>query len=115
MTETLPIAGNIDFGYMFGYSEHFALRGRILSPSKCRNVLFRQNSATSIVMFYFFLLILDVPEFSIGKVFPEVELQIRDADTGTVLGPHEKGEICIKTSSVLKGYFGNEKVKILKL
>jgi hypothetical protein len=40
MTEALPIAGNIDFGYMFGYSESFAIHGRV-------GLKFHQNAEMS--------------------------------------------------------------------
>lgn len=33
-----------------------------------------------------------------------------DTKTGKPLGPYEKGELCIKNPSVMKGYCGNEKL-----
>lgn len=45
-----------------------------------------------------------------GKVFPGVEVQVRDPETGEILGVREQGEICAKTESTFLEYFENPKV-----
>ncbi|XP_021957098.2 probable 4-coumarate--CoA ligase 3 [Folsomia candida] len=51
----------------------------------------------------------DQPEFTVGKVFPGVEVQVRDPETGEILGVREQGEICAKTESTFLEYFENPK------
>lgn len=51
-----------------------------------------------------------MPEFSVGKPAPGVLIQVRDAETLTILGPNQKGEICVKSDCSFQGYFGNPEV-----
>ena len=44
------------------------------------------------------------------QVVPGAVITIRNPDTGEVLGPNERGEICIKTERNFVGYINNEKV-----
>lgn len=52
----------------------------------------------------------DLPDFSVGKPYPEVILQIRDPESLEVLGPHQKGEICVQGPGLFKSYLLNQEV-----
>ncbi|XP_064087705.1 uncharacterized protein LOC135202303 isoform X2 [Macrobrachium nipponense] len=45
---------------------------------------------------------------SCGKLLPNVTAKVLDTTTGSVLGPNEIGELCIKTPSMMTGYHQNE-------
>ncbi|KAK4884448.1 hypothetical protein RN001_000719 [Aquatica leii] len=42
-----------------------------------------------------------------GKLVCNSTAKIINVDTNTILGPYEKGEICIKSLSIMKGYLNN--------
>ena len=44
---------------------------------------------------------------TVGRFWPGVTGQIRDMSTGEVLGPGQTGELCIKSYSIMKGYYNN--------
>jgi len=52
-----------------------------------------------------------MPPFSVGRISPGCELQIRDSDTGKILGPHERGEVCVKSQTVFPYYYRNPEVR----
>lgn len=52
----------------------------------------------------------DLPDFSVGKPYPDTDLQIRDPDTFQVLGPNQHGEICVKTPGLFHSYLFNPEV-----
>ncbi|KAL5995192.1 hypothetical protein ACLOJK_025250 [Asimina triloba] len=45
---------------------------------------------------------------SVGQLFPTFRAKVADAETGGALGPNERGEIWLKSPTVMKGYLGNE-------
>lgn len=45
---------------------------------------------------------------SVGKVFPDMEVKVRDPETGKSLGPNQVGEMCFRGNMVMKGYYKNE-------
>ncbi|MFW6218783.1 MAG: AMP-binding protein [Bacteroidota bacterium] len=47
---------------------------------------------------------------TVGRVHPHVEIKIIDPETGEVLPRGERGEICTRGYSVMKGYWENELV-----
>ncbi|ODM90616.1 Luciferin 4-monooxygenase [Orchesella cincta] len=49
----------------------------------------------------------DLPAFATGTTYPDTRIQVRDIDTMEVLGPHKKGEICVKGPAVFKEYYKN--------
>ena len=44
---------------------------------------------------------------SVGKLRPEMFGKIVDPDTNELLGPNERGEMCFKGASIMKGYIGD--------
>lgn len=44
---------------------------------------------------------------SCGTIIPNGELKIMDPDNGKTLGPNEAGEVCMKTATVMTGYYRN--------
>lgn len=44
---------------------------------------------------------------TVGRPWPGVTCRIRSLETGKVLGLGEKGEICVKSYGVMKGYYNN--------
>ena len=42
-----------------------------------------------------------------GKALPDIEIEIRDAETGAVLPPGERGEICTRGRGVFDGYYND--------
>ncbi len=42
---------------------------------------------------------------TVGKVLPNVEVRLVDADTGLVVGPGEQGELQTRSSMVMQGYY----------
>ena len=55
---------------------------------------------------------IDAPPGSVGVVLPGREIQIRDQETGEVLGPGQKGEICIKSGDMFSHYVNNPQVNV---
>ena len=45
---------------------------------------------------------LDVTQ--LGFVAPDIEVKIVDPETGEILGPHQTGELLIKSLAPMKGY-----------
>ncbi|XP_066974361.1 probable 4-coumarate--CoA ligase 3 [Macrobrachium rosenbergii] len=45
---------------------------------------------------------------SCGKMLSNVTAKVVDTSTGSVLGPNEIGELCLKTPSMMTGYHQNE-------
>lgn len=43
-----------------------------------------------------------------GKVSVNVQLKIINPVNGDILGPNEEGEICVKTSRMMIGYYKNQ-------
>ncbi len=41
---------------------------------------------------------------SIGVAAPSTEVKVVDVDTGELLGPNQKGEICVRGPQIMKGY-----------
>lgn len=50
---------------------------------------------------------LEVTVATVGRFWPGVTGQIRDLATGQVLAPGQKGEVCIQSYGVMKGYYNN--------
>ena len=48
--------------------------------------------------------------YSIGFVGSLVELKIVDLDTGKILGPNQPGELHIKSSIMMLGYYKNPEI-----
>ncbi|KPI96571.1 Luciferin 4-monooxygenase [Papilio xuthus] len=46
---------------------------------------------------------------SVGKVVPNTLIKIADVVTGEPLGPHQNGEVCVKSPLILKDYIGHDK------
>ncbi|KPI96568.1 Luciferin 4-monooxygenase [Papilio xuthus] len=46
---------------------------------------------------------------SVGKVVPNTLIKIADVVTGEPLGPHQNGEVCVKSPLILKDYIGLDK------
>ncbi|ODM88238.1 putative 4-coumarate--CoA ligase 3 [Orchesella cincta] len=46
----------------------------------------------------------DLPNFSVGKPYPGTLLQIRNPDTLEILGPDQRGEICVKAPGLFRSY-----------
>ncbi|XP_014225792.1 4-coumarate--CoA ligase 1-like [Trichogramma pretiosum] len=44
---------------------------------------------------------------SVGFVAPNMQIKIIDIDTAEILGPNQQGELCIKTPTVMIGYYKN--------
>lgn len=44
---------------------------------------------------------------SCGTVGINVEIKIVDPDSGKTLGPNQQGEICLKTATIMNGYYRN--------
>ena len=44
---------------------------------------------------------------SCGFIFPNVQLKVVNPQTGKILGPNEKGELCFKSPYMMKGYYKN--------
>ena len=44
---------------------------------------------------------------SVGYVMTNTQIKIVDSKTGENLGPNEQGELCIKTPTVMLGYYKN--------
>lgn len=42
-----------------------------------------------------------------GRLVPHMSAKIVDPDTRKILGPHQKGEICLKGNLIMKGYNNN--------
>ena len=47
---------------------------------------------------------LDLRTQTVGRVLPELEVEIRDPANGRVLGPGELGELCVRGYNVMQGY-----------
>lgn len=45
---------------------------------------------------------------SVGPVLPNTESRVIDTETGSELGPNEKGEVCIRGPHIMVGYLNNE-------
>ncbi|CAL8093097.1 unnamed protein product [Orchesella dallaii] len=52
-------------------------------------------------------MLLDLPNFSVGKPYPGTLLQIRNPDTLEILGPDQQGEICVKAPGLFRSYLNN--------
>jgi 4-coumarate--CoA ligase len=46
---------------------------------------------------------------SVGVVARGMYVKVIDPDTGKILGPNQRGELCFKGSQIMRGYIGNEK------
>jgi len=44
---------------------------------------------------------------SCGTVIANSEIKIVDPDNGKTLGPNQTGEVCMKTATVMNGYYRN--------
>ncbi|KAF5305709.1 hypothetical protein FQR65_LT07606 [Abscondita terminalis] len=44
---------------------------------------------------------------TIGQVVCNTRIKIVDTETKAILGPNEAGEVCVRSSSIMKGYFNN--------
>jgi len=44
---------------------------------------------------------------SCGTMQPNVEIKIMDSDSGKTLDQNQTGEICVKTATVMNGYYRN--------
>ncbi|PSN43108.1 hypothetical protein C0J52_10474 [Blattella germanica] len=42
-----------------------------------------------------------------GVLVPETECKVIDLETGKILGPNERGELCFRSPGIMKGYCGN--------
>ena len=42
---------------------------------------------------------------SVGYALPCMEAKVIDVDTGSLLGPHERGELCLKGPQIMKGHW----------
>jgi acyl-CoA synthetase (AMP-forming)/AMP-acid ligase II len=53
----------------------------------------------------------DAPEeetlHTVGRPRPGTDLEIRDPDTGKVLGPNEVGQICLRSPAIMAGYWND--------
>ena len=45
---------------------------------------------------------------TVGRPYPGMELQIRDTETNTVLGPGQVGEVLFRGWGIMKGYLGDD-------
>jgi fatty-acyl-CoA synthase len=45
---------------------------------------------------------------TVGRALPEMEVKIVDPVTRQQVGPNEPGELCVRGSNVMKGYYNNE-------
>ena len=50
----------------------------------------------------------DVTSGCLGELSTGTQAFVRDLSTGARLGPHQDGEICVKTMTLMKGYLNNE-------
>ncbi|GJQ84286.1 hypothetical protein Trydic_g1113, partial [Trypoxylus dichotomus] len=50
----------------------------------------------------------DLKAGSCGKVVPGMSCIVRDPETGRRLGPNKVGELCFKSRTIAKGYYGNK-------
>ena len=44
---------------------------------------------------------------SVGFVTPNIQLKVVDINTGEVLGPNQPGELCVKSPTIMVGYYKN--------
>ncbi|KAF5305708.1 hypothetical protein FQR65_LT07605 [Abscondita terminalis] len=44
---------------------------------------------------------------SVGQLFSNTSVKIINIENNNIVGPYEKGEICVKSLSIMKGYFNN--------
>jgi len=51
----------------------------------------------------------------VGKIVPEVEIQVRHIDTGATLGANEQGEICVAAPTLFLEYYDNPVVRKNKI
>ncbi len=47
---------------------------------------------------------LDLRTQTVGRVLPELEVEVRDPASGKALGPNELGELCVRGYNVMQGY-----------
>jgi fatty-acyl-CoA synthase len=53
---------------------------------------------------------LDKRVATVGKVHPHIEIKIINPETGDILPRNQRGELCTKGYSVMKGYWNNDQV-----
>lgn len=54
-------------------------------------------------------------ERSVGELLPNLECKVFDASTGQSIGEGQRGEICIRGPTVMKGYLNNQKASELSI
>ncbi len=46
---------------------------------------------------------------TVGRAMPEIEVMVKDPETGKQCAPYEQGEVCCRGYNVMKGYYNNPK------
>ncbi|XP_021943573.1 4-coumarate--CoA ligase 1 isoform X1 [Folsomia candida] len=52
----------------------------------------------------------NIPTLSVGKLYPNTKLKVKDLKTGTPLGPSKQGELCVSSPILSSGYWNRPEV-----